>query len=179
MDIDRRALFRGAGMAAAAVAAGLSVAGRATTATATLVDGVGAATKAQYPYVWWLSRDGGEEFIETFASKEEALAALAMEGDGCDAVIAECQQQDFDLRVSDDDLFEAMQSSNEEAIGEGEFIEWTPEQGAELEREVNAVIKAWAARHKINRHAWQFADTRNHIRATDLPAAKITADAAA
>ncbi|WP_018265506.1 hypothetical protein [Methylosinus sp. LW4] len=121
---------------------------------------------SEYPFRWWVSFDGGEVFTEDFKTREEAIAYAEASGGG---TIAECQQRDFDLYLTDDDIFEALHGHNEDAIGEGEFIEWTAEQGRELEREVNAVIAAWAERHKINSTAWQFAAVRNSEKIEGLP----------
>lgn len=105
-----------------------------------------------------MSFDGGEIFYDEFATREEAVAYAEDCGGG---TIAECQQRDYNLYITDDDIYEAMRGHNEEAIGEGDFVEWSAEQGEELARKVNAVIAAWAEKHKINRTAWQFAATRD------------------
>ena len=88
------------------------------------------------------------------------------------AVIAECKCQDFDLRINANDLIESMANNNDDRIGEGDFINPTPEQEKELEDSVNAVISAWAEKHDINQTSWTFAGVRNQIRATAAIAAR-------
>jgi hypothetical protein len=154
--VSRRDFMRAA--AAASTAAALP----ATAAADQLlsISGVAGNLKpaAEYPFDWWVSCDGGEVYRERFATREAAVECARRYGG---AAIAECRQQDFDLTIDDDELYELMQSRNEERIGDGDFVEWTREQGEELAREVNAVIAAWAERHKINRPAWTFAEVRN------------------
>lgn len=117
-----------------------------------------AAAKA-YPFRWCVSFDGGELFSADFDTKEEAIAyAQSCRGGG---LIAECRQQDFDLRISGDMLYDLLQDANYDLIGEGDFIDATREQLGELEDAVNRVIHEWACKHKVNRTAWQFGEVRN------------------
>ena len=162
--MDRRSFFKAIG--AVAAACGLPV--KAATPTATL----GAAMKPGYPWTWMLSLDGGYTFDDHmgFTSKDEALTMMSglADYDRDDAVIAECKQQDFDLRINFDWLLDYLRDQNDDLIGEGDFISVSDEQGEELEREINAVIEEWATRHNLYRTAWTFAGTRNHVRAADL-----------
>jgi hypothetical protein len=153
MTISRRAFVKTAG--AAATVAIPAVAAVEPTA---MVDGVaGLAAAPKHPFKWWVSVDG-ETYHDQCETREEAVEIAKGYGK---ATIAECRQADFDLRITDDDIYSVLEAANEEAIGDGDFIEWTREQGEELEREVNAVISAWAARHNINRTAWLFGAVRN------------------
>ena len=171
MSINRRAFFKAA--AAAPIAATFAVNGSAAAATVAAPT-LGVAPAAfEYPWVWRLSLDGGETYIEDFDSREQALEyAASYEG----AIVAECKSQDFDLRIDFDDLYSAMEGRNQDNIGEGEFIEPTREQEFELENAVNAVISAWAERHKINRTAWLFAGVRNEIKVSAPPVTALSAD---
>lgn len=156
VDMNRRRFLQAVPSAAAVVAIPSAVAGVA-------VEGIAAPIQAsgtEYPFRWWVSYDGGEMFSDYFDTKEEAIAAAQGQTGG--GMIAECQQQDFDLRIDGGQLYELLSESNSELIGDGDFIYATDEQIDELEASVNAVIKAWAEKHDLNRTAWQFATTRNH-----------------
>lgn len=157
VDMNRRLFLQAVPSAAAVVAIPSAVAG------VVAVEGIAAplqAGAAEYPFRWWVSFDGGEMFSEDFDTKEEAIAAAQGRTGG--GMIAECQQQDFDLRVDGGQLYELLSENNSELIGDGDFIDATDEQIDELEASVNAVIKAWTEKHNLNRTAWQFATTRNH-----------------
>lgn len=156
MQASRRTFLKGA--AAVPVAASIGIAGAAEMAS----PAVAVAASAAYPFRWWFSYDGGELFSEEFSSKEHAVAFLEREGCG---MIAECQQQDFDLRMDADYILEHLAEANEELIGEGDFIDPNKEQIADLEKSVNDAIAAWAARHKIGTTAWTFGEVRNKIEA--------------
>jgi hypothetical protein len=157
MTISRRAFVKTAG--AAAAAATVAIPAGAAVEPMAMVEGVaGLAAAPEYPFEWWVSLDGGELFSDRCNTREEAAEVARGYGGG---IIAECQRAEFDLRITDNDLYDAMRAANEDAIGDGDFIEWTNEQGAELMEEVNAVIAAWVARHGINRTAWTFGCVRN------------------
>ena len=153
MKSSRRSFLKGA--AAIPVVAAVGVGGAIEAATPAV-----AAAVPAYPFQWWFSYDGGELFTENFDTKEAALAFLKHEGEG---MIAECQQQDFDLRLDAYDILERLSEGNEELIGEGEFIEPNKEQMADLENSVNAAIDAWAIRNKISLTAWTFGEVRNQV----------------
>lgn len=157
--VSRRAFLGAAAAAAGTAAVPTAAAAEQIASLAGVAPLQPIAAAPAYPFRWWVSFDGGEVFSDDFATREEAVAYAEGSGGGMNA---ECQQGDFDLDLRADDIYEALRENNEEAIGEGDFIDWPLEQGQELEREVNAVIAAWAERHKINRTAWLFAATRNH-----------------
>ena len=160
--MDRRSFFKAIGAVAAACGMPVKAAPAAT---------LGAALKAEYPWTWMLSLDGGYTFDDMgFTSKDEALTMMSglSDYDRDGAVIAECKQQDFDLRMNFDCLLDTLRDQNDDLIGEGDFISVSDEQGEELEREINAVIEAWATRNNLYRTAWTFAGTQNHVRAADL-----------
>lgn len=136
-----------------------------------LVGATFVAPEATYPWTWMISLDGGYTFDNyEFKNKDAAVAYMAKlpEYEQEDAVVAECKQQDFDLRINFDWLLDYLRDQNADQIGDGDFISVSDEQGEELEQEVNAVIEAWAVRHNLYRTAWTFAGTRNHIRPADL-----------
>ena len=159
-----RRTFLKVGGAAAAIAA---VAPLSTAAAEpTMISGEMAATLAPpspyttYPWKWMISHDG-ETFFEEFASQAEAIEAAEGYGEGM--VVAECQQQDFDLRLRGDYILKQLYLNNEDIIGEGEFFDTscTPEQVKELGDMVTAAIEAWDIKHKINLTAWMFGASRN------------------
>jgi hypothetical protein len=115
------------------------------------------ATKHQYH--WRVSHTGGEDFGPPQASKEAAIAeAKAIGG----ALIAECLQQDFNLSLSGDDIFEVLAGKNEDRQNEdSEFIDATTAEIDDLGAMVTATIHAWVEKHQIDVTAWVFADTRN------------------
>lgn len=113
------------------------------------------------PFEWWYSYDGGELFVETFNTRDQAMAHLKSCGEG---MIAECQRQDFDLSMDGDTILEALYGQNEDRMNEdGDFLEPSGEQIAELGDVVTAAIYAWAEKHKINKEAWIFGEVRNHV----------------
>ena len=166
MKSSRRTFLKCA--AAIPVAATIGIASVAEAATPAVV-----AALPVYPFQWWFSYDGGELFTENFDTKEVALAFLQHEGEG---MIAECQQQDFDLRLDAYEILETLSNNNEELIGDGEFIEPNKEQMDDLEKSVNAAIDAWAIRNKISLTAWTFGEVRNQV---EIPKAKKTKAAVA
>ncbi len=166
--MNRRSLLKSIG-----AAVGASVLAVPSVSSVEAVAPVDAA-KTVFPWTWRISTDGGYEFTEEYASKDEAIAALLhYDYNDTNVVIAECKEQEFDLRITGDEIIDLMLNNNEDIIGEGEFISVTPEQEKELEDAVNAAISAWDKKHGINTTAWQFAGTRNHIRATDLPSLSV------
>ena len=161
MKSSRRAFLKGA--AAIPVVAAVGIGGAIEVATPAV------AAVPAYPFQWWFSYDGGELFTENFDTKEAALAFLKHEGEG---MIAECQQQDFDLRLDAYEILETLSNNNEELIGEGEFIEPNKEQMDDLEKSVNAAIDAWAVRNKISLTAWTFGEVRNQVEIPRVKKAK-------
>ena len=125
---------------------------------------VPAAAAPSYPWQWWFSYDGGDVYTEWFETKEEAIEHARNSGGG---LVAECQQQDFHLRVEGDTILEILDGQNEEAIGEGDGIECTSEQADDLGKTVSDAIEAWAQKHKINLTAWTFGGVRNKIEVPD------------
>lgn len=116
-----------------------------------------------YLWRWMVSRDDyfyHEEF-ETLAKALEFAKA-----EGADTV-AECQMQDFHIGVTGDEVLEMLLGQNEDLIDEGEFIEATRDQGADLGDMVTKAIEAWAIKHKISLTAWEFAGVRNKTRVRD------------
>ena len=162
VDLNRRKFLQSGSLGVAAASLPVAAA-TVTLAQGTALLGEAAAplavkTVVKYPFRWWVSHDG-ETYFDECETREEAVAIAANYRGG--ALIAECQQQDFDLRIDGWGLYELMQESNSELIGEGDFIDASSEQIDELENAVNAVIAAWAEKHRLNRAAWQFAETRN------------------
>ncbi len=144
---------------AGSIAAAIGVLPAASSAAAPVAEQVATVAAKAHPFRWWVSFDGGELFSADFDTKEEAIAyAQSCHGGG---LIAECQQQDFDLGVDGGMLYELLQDANSDLIGEGDFIDATSEQLGELEAAVNRVIHEWACKHKVNRTAWQFGEVRN------------------
>ncbi len=144
---------------ASSIAAAIGLMPTTSSAAAPVAGQVATVAAKAHPFRWWVSGDGGELFSAEFDTKEEAIAhAQSCRGGG---LIAECQQQDFDLRVSGDMLYELLQDANYDLIGEGDFIDATSEQLGELEDAVNRVIHEWAERHKLDLTAWQFGEVRN------------------
>lgn len=122
-----------------------------------------------YPWRWWYSygADGSYDqiFSEEFDTKESALRYLA--GMGGEGLIAECQRQDFDLRLDGEAVFEMLMGQNEDLIGEGEFLDnSTREQVRDLGVIVSAAIDAWVQKHNIDTSAWTFGGVRNEIKAS-------------
>ena len=160
MKISRRLLLAGAGAAASAAAVPVAA---LPAAPAVATDLLALAMQPiqplpDLPWSWWTSDPfDGDTYQNEADTREEALENLALEG----GHIIEARQQWFDLSVSGDDLYEAMMGHNDDAIGEGDFIEATDEQLKELADAVNLVIAAWADKHKLNDVAWRFAETRN------------------
>lgn len=116
-----------------------------------------------YPWRWMVSNDDysyTEEF-DTLAKALEHAHAVGAE------FVAECQMQDFYLAVSGSDVLEMLQGQNEDLIGEGEFIDATREQEADLGKMVTEAIETWAIKHKISLTAWTFAGVRNKQRLRD------------
>ena len=158
----RRAFLKVGGAAAAAALSPLP----APAAEPALITGEMAATLAPpspyttYPWKWMISHDG-ETFFEEFASQAEAIEEAKGYGEGM--VVAECQQQDFDLRVRGDYILEQLYQNNEDIIGDGEFFdsECTPEQVKDLGKMVTAAIEAWAVKNKLSLTAWMFGASRN------------------
>lgn len=131
---------------------------------------------AAYPWSWWYCYGGSydEHFTEEFHTKEAALKYLSGMGEG---YIAECQRQDFDLRLDGDSVFEMLMGQNEDIIGEGEFLDnSTGEQVKDLGVMVSAAIEAWVQKHKIDTAAWTFGGVRNEIRA-ETDTKKVFSDA--
>lgn len=119
-----------------------------------------------YPFRWYFSYEG-EIYHDEFDTKEEALRALAGYGRG---LIAECQRQDYDLSLDGNTVLEALEGQNEEAIGEGEFLDSvTNEQVRDLGTMVSDAIDAWVRKHKIDTSAWSFGAVRNQIYAVESP----------
>jgi hypothetical protein len=102
--------------------------------------------------------DGGEVYHTDCNTREEAIEVAKQYGGG---LIAECQQQDFDLGLTGDDIIECLYGQNEGAVGEGDFIECTREQCKDLGDMVTDAILAWAEKHKISLTAWTFEVVRN------------------
>jgi hypothetical protein len=111
----------------------------------------------EYPWRWMVSHDD-YSFSEEFETLEKALEFARIEGA---EVVAECQMQDFSLSLGGDEVLEALLGTNEELIGEGEFIDATNEQRDDLGKMVTAAIEAWAIKHHISLTAWSFAGIRN------------------
>lgn len=159
---NRRAFIK------AAIAAPLAVKLPVIDAVAEPLPAVAAAPI--HPWQWWFSYDGGEVYSEQFESMEAALKFLKSEGEGH---IAECRQQDFDMELTGDTVFEALLGQNEEIIGEGNFLDGaTSEQVDDLGRMVSAAIQAWVQKHNIDLTAWQFAGTRNKVEAKEVAPVK-------
>jgi hypothetical protein len=134
---------------------------------ATKVEGLVPPTEAAtpplrpaYPFKWWFSYDG-ELYQDECNSKEEALQRLADYGEG---LIAECQRKDYDLDIGGDSIIEMLHGQNEEAVGEGEFLDGvTSEQVRDLGKMVSDTIEHWVQKHKIDTTAWSFGAVRNKI----------------
>jgi hypothetical protein len=97
---------------------------------------------------WWYTRDE-EHLWGACASREEAIEKGIAEYEGDPFYI--CQGRHFRNRM---DVFEIdwiadrFNDLNEDYAGEDEPSEaWTPDQCAELEAELNAVMHAWCVRH--------------------------------
>lgn len=116
------------------------------------------AVATAYPFRWWVSSDGGEMFHTECETRDEAIREARGYGG---SIIAECQQQDFDLGLTGDNVIEQLYSQNEEIIGDGDFIQCTKEQTKDLGDMVTAAILAWADKHNIHTTAWTFGDVRN------------------
>src|ERR1700722_6140281 len=101
---------------------------------------------ADYPWRWMVSHDD-YSFSEEFDTLEKALEFARIEGA---EVVAECQMQDFSLSLGGDEVLEALLGTNEELIGEGEFIDATNEQRDDLGKMVTAAIEAWAIKLRIS-----------------------------
>lgn len=157
--VSRRAFIRTT--AAAAGAAALPTAAAADHIGSMV--GIAAPLKpiTEHPWRFWCTHDQ-EMFYEPCDTIEEAIACAKREGY---SHIARCQQQDYDLDLSAYRLREMLIDHNEEKIGEGEFPEFSPEAEADLEQMVEAAIRAWALKHKIDMTAWSFAATEGVQRA--------------
>lgn len=114
----------------------------------------------EHPFEWYFSYDG-ETYNEGFRTKDAALDFLKREGEG---LIAECQRQDFDLDIEGSEILEVLYGHNEEAVGEGEFIDCTSEQERDLGDMVTETIYTWARKHKIDLAAWTFGVVRNQLK---------------
>ena len=158
MSTSRRAFLQtAAAVPAAGVAAGLV--GSVPVVEAAIPVAAPALPAFAYPFQWWVSSDGGEVYHTDCNTREEAMQVAKEYGGG---LIAECQQQDFDLGLSGDTIIEALYGQNEEMMGEdSEFIECTHEQEKELGEMVTAAIVAWANKNNIKTTAWIFGVVRN------------------
>lgn len=157
METSRRTMLKAAVVIpAAALTAG---AGTAAAAAADAAPTVLTPYK-DYPWRWWAGY--GDIFYECFETKEEAIEyAKGSEY----PLVAECQAQDFSLKVDGDEILEMLYGRNEDAMNEdGEFLTVTPEQEKDLGRAVTAAIEAWAVRNKIDIRAWMFGGIRNEVR---------------
>lgn len=119
-----------------------------------------------YPWGWYFSTDGGEMYHEQCDTMEQAIKIAKEYGGG---LVAECQRQDFWLEVDGAEILEMLYMHNEEAIGEGEFIEATSEQERELGRMVTEAIGQWVAKNKIDITAWTFGGVRNRTFVEPVP----------
>lgn len=158
MKSTRRAVLLGGGAAAVAAVAAPYVLGAEA---AVAVEIAPAAVAAAYPWEWWFSYDG-YNYCENFKSKESALKYLKYTGEG---MIGECQQQDFDLTIDACEILERLQESNEDTIGEGDFLDYTREQENDLGEMLTRTLEAWVRKHKIKTTAWTFGGVRNEIKA--------------
>jgi hypothetical protein len=159
MKSTRRVILLGGGAAAAvAVVApyGLGAEAAVTVEVAPL-----APAAAAYPWEWWFSYDG-YSYGEQFGSKEAALKYLEETGEG---MIAECQQQDFDLTIDACEILEKLRDSNEDTVGEGDFLEYTLEQENDLGEMLTRTMEEWVRKYKIKTTAWTFGGVRNEIKA--------------
>ncbi|MDR3485408.1 MAG: hypothetical protein P4M05_10945 [Bradyrhizobium sp.] len=170
--LSRRALLQTTVALAATTAIAKTKAVEAATAPMAIPASV-AKPVDPHPWKWWVSLDGGDVYHNACATREEALEIARGYGTnaiyGTTAIIAECKQQDFRTDIDGDRILEWLQESNEELIGEGEYIDCSAEQLKDLEDSVEATIRAWVERHKINNTAWMFGDVRNKEIVSALP----------
>jgi hypothetical protein len=150
-----------------ATAAAFPVVGISSSGSVALIEALPTPLPA-YPFKWWFSYDG-VWYSDECDTKEEALARLADYGEG---LIAECQRKDYDLDLSGDEIIEMLYGQNEEAIGEGEFLETTSEQVRDLGKMVSTAIEQWVRKHKIDTSAWSFGAVRNKIKFESIPELK-------
>ena len=157
--MNRRTFFKAIG--AVAAACGLPVKAATPVVATTVPDAVVAPT---YPWRWWVGYDE-EIYREDFATREEAIAYAKR----CDfAYVAECQQQDFSLEIEADDVLDRLADWQYDLIGEGDFIDTTKEQRADLSDRLTRVMYEWARDHNICLTAWSFGGLRNRER-VDAP----------
>lgn len=159
MKYTRRAVLLGGGAVAVATVATPYILGAEAAVAVGIAPAVPVA--AAYPWEWWFSYDG-YSYYESFKSKEGALEYLKDTGEG---MIAECQRQDFDLTIDACEILERLQESNEDTIGDGDFLDYTREQENDLGEMLTRTMKEWVRKHKIKTTAWTFGDVRNEIKA--------------
>lgn len=155
--MDRRSLLKSAAALRPYSPTAAAVAATEPAALAPLVQPVKASPYASYVWEWFVSHDG-ETYYEGFPTKEEAIK-YAQQSEY--SLVAECRQQDFRLDISGDWIVERLNEDNYELIGEGDGIDCTSAQQADLERMVGRAIEAWVVKHGINITAWSFEETKN------------------
>jgi len=101
---------------------------------------------------WWFTQDE-EHLWGCKPTRDEAIAAGSQEYSGEPFLI--CQGGHFrnTCDIFDIDLIaDRFNDANEDYAGEEDpSVGWTKEHSVELERELNAVMKAWAERHGYDR----------------------------
>lgn len=151
---SRRAFMKGAAALPAAGAIG-ALGMREVVQAAEVATPVSPYTN--YPWQWFVSSDG-DEYHDVFNTMQEAVEYAKQ----CQySIVAECQQQDFDLSISGNTIIEWLDDNNYDTRGDCEGIECTNEQAKDLENMVTAAIEAWVVKHKISITAWTFAGVRN------------------
>ena len=158
MKISRRQLVAGTACVAVAPLTVVLPASASSVSVQSVPDLAAVALPREYPWKWWIG-NSREIYAEYFDTREDAMeAAHANEYKH----IAECRQQDFDLRVDADRVLEDLYCQNEDRVNEdGDFIDCTPEQCDDLSKMLTETMRVWALKHGINTTAWMFGDVRN------------------
>ena len=119
-----------------------------------------------HPWSWWVSHDG-ETFYEHFETAAEAIDYAAK----CEySLVAECQQQDFNLSVDGDQIIELLYGQNEEMVGDGEFDR--PNAGAVRRARQGRSPRRSRSGPSGTRSTsprWSFAETRNRTPVAKQP----------
>ena len=159
MQVSRRRLLTGAAIAPVAAAAAMLPTALVPTMTESAVAAV-VQSPPKYPWKWWVGYSD-EIYNEAFDTKEDAMAEAEESEYG---FIAECRQQDFNLRIDGGSILEDLYNQNEECVNEdGDFIVCTDEQSKDLGDMLSATMLAWVEKHNINVTAWMFGGVRNEI----------------
>lgn len=93
-------------------------------------------------------------FNGPYPSREDAIEAGKKDCEDYSFNVQQADTQDYCLSMAGCDVIEELYGQNEDLIGEGDFIEPTPEQERDLGKMVTAAIYAWVEKHNIDTKAW-------------------------